>query len=323
MAHTLQHTPARRRALEILPDGHRALGACDILVRSGEEGPGAQPPAAYRALDVLTTIFPHDGRLRASDPAPERPGACACPKGSHTRAFMIRRSRSAVAETPATPAAEALGEAVRAAGFSIEHAVFEVEGMYSPCDGMAAASSLPHCSSTRAETPLSGWDWIAREMQKQLKCHQSLPDKRHGPRSTLAMKTIIASLTLATLAGAASAQETRELGAHEHGHSALDIAFDGKQVSMALKAPGDDIVGFEYPATSVEDRAAIDTAVAALSEPLSIFVLPAAAGCSVTEATASLVTGHHEEEEEGDAHAVEDEDHDDETGPPSSRRATC
>ena len=61
------------------------------------------------------------------------------------------------------------------------------------------------------------------------------------------------------------AQETRELGAHEHGHSALNIAIEGGQVAMELQAPGADIVGFEYEAISAEDRAKLDAAIAALS----------------------------------------------------------
>ena len=44
------------------------------------------------------------------------------------------------------------------------------------------------------------------------------------------------------------AEKTRQLDAHEHGVGQLDIAFDGKQISMELHAPGADIVSFEYAA---------------------------------------------------------------------------
>ncbi len=101
------------------------------------------------------------------------------------------------------------------------------------------------------------------------------------------------------------AQETRELGAHEHGHSALNIAIEGTQVAMELESPGADIVGFEYEAKTAEDRAKLDAAIAELSKPLSLFVLPAAAGCAVTSASAGLIDEHHGEDE---AH---DHDHDD------------
>lgn len=99
------------------------------------------------------------------------------------------------------------------------------------------------------------------------------------------------------------AQETRDLDAHEHGHSALNIAVEGKQVAMELEAPGADIVGFEYEATTAADRAKLDAAIAELSKPLSLFVLPAVAGCTVVESSAGLVDEQHDE------HHGEDEEH--------------
>lgn len=100
------------------------------------------------------------------------------------------------------------------------------------------------------------------------------------------------------------AQETRDLGAHEHGHSALNIAIEGTQVAMELEAPGADIVGFEYEAETAEDRTKLDAAIAELSKPLSLFVLPAAAGCTVVETSAGLIDEHHDEHHgEGEEHA--------------------
>ena len=106
-------------------------------------------------------------------------------------------------------------------------------------------------------------------------------------------------------ATALQAEETRQLDAHEHGVGQLDIAFDGTQIAMELHAPGADIVGFEYAAESAADRAKIDDAVAILARPLDLFALPAAAGCSVVQASASL-----ESEEDHDDHGHEDHDHD-------------
>lgn len=102
--------------------------------------------------------------------------------------------------------------------------------------------------------------------------------------------------------GALVAQETRDLGAHEHGHAALNIAVEGTQVAMAFEAPGADIVGFEYKAETAGDRAKVDAAIAELSKPLSLFVLPAAAGCTVVSSTAALHDEHHEEGEERAEH---------------------
>ncbi|SFI52028.1 DUF2796 domain-containing protein [Jannaschia pohangensis] len=99
------------------------------------------------------------------------------------------------------------------------------------------------------------------------------------------------------------AQEARELGAHQHGHSALNIAIEGTRIALELEAPGADIVGFEYEAQTAEDRAKLDVAVAELSKPLALFVLPDAAGCTVVSSSAGLVDGHHEE---GEDHAHDD-----------------
>lgn len=105
------------------------------------------------------------------------------------------------------------------------------------------------------------------------------------------------SLTLPALA-----EETRELDAHEHGVGQLNIAIVGNEIAIELHAPGADIVGFEYEAESAEDKAAIETALTTLAAPLDLFVIPAAAGCSVTSASAEL-----ESEEDHDAHS--DEEH--------------
>ena len=116
----------------------------------------------------------------------------------------------------------------------------------------------------------------------------------------------------------AVAETTRELHAHEHGVGALNIAVEGETVLMEFRAPGADIVGFEYEAESAEDRAAIDSAVAVLAKPLELFVLPAAAQCSVTQASAALEIEADEDAHDHDDHADEhahddhhDHDHDD------------
>lgn len=120
------------------------------------------------------------------------------------------------------------------------------------------------------------------------------------------------SLTILT-AGAAHTQ-TRELDAHQHGHGALNIAFEGASVAMELEVPGADIVGFEHPAESDADRALIDAAIAQLAKPLELFAMPAAAGCTVTAANVALL-GEDDHDEHGDDHKDEHaDDHKDEHG---------
>lgn len=113
-------------------------------------------------------------------------------------------------------------------------------------------------------------------------------------------------LVLVLMASPAFAEETRQLDSHEHGVGELNIAVDGNKVAMEFRAPGADIVGFEYAARSAEDRSAVDAAVATLARPLELFVLPSDAECSVVQASAELELEASDEE-----HGAHDEDHDD------------
>jgi len=124
----LQFTPVRRRVLEILLAKHRALGAYDILSDLDAEGFGSQPPVAYRALDFLVTHgFAHKiEQLNAYT-------ACNHPGADHAPAFLICRICGAVQEAKAQPVQGALGRAAREAGFTIERAVIEAQGLCPDC----------------------------------------------------------------------------------------------------------------------------------------------------------------------------------------------
>jgi len=95
------------------------------------------------------------------------------------------------------------------------------------------------------------------------------------------------------------AETRRQLDAHEHGHGTLNIAIEGKQILMELRAPSSDIVGFEHTAKSDKDKVRVEAAEKSLSDPLVLFSLPGAAGCSVksaeVEAEGALAGDHHEE----------------------------
>jgi Protein of unknown function (DUF2796) len=107
------------------------------------------------------------------------------------------------------------------------------------------------------------------------------------------------SLTLAgamiVLAFPALADEHRQLGPHEHGHGKLNIAIENGEVSMDLDVPGADIIGFEHEPSTPEQKAAFEAGKAKLTDALSLFKMPAAAGCAVKEAKVSI-EGEHEEE---------------------------
>jgi hypothetical protein len=116
-----------------------------------------------------------------------------------------------------------------------------------------------------------------------------------GMRSTMILGLLGIWSVTAALAG-----ERRQLDAHEHGRSTLDIAIEGGSVVMELTAPGADIVGFEHPAATDAQKAAIAAARIVLADPLALFVPPPAAGCRVATATVDLETEDHGGEHAGE-----------------------
>lgn len=130
--------------------------------------------------------------------------------------------------------------------------------------------------------------------------------------SLLCSTLLILGLPAAVLA---SGEESREMGAHVHGHGALNIAVEGNTVALELEAPGFDIVGFEHAPDSDADKAAVEEALAKLSEPQTLFVPSEAAGCQVSEMLVELHGeerhGDHDEmhEEHAEGHDHDDEDH--------------
>lgn len=105
--------------------------------------------------------------------------------------------------------------------------------------------------------------------------------------------------------------EHRQLGPHVHGQGTLDIAIEGKKIEMELVAPGMDIVGFEHVASTDEQKSAVEKAKAKLTDVLSMFKLPAAAGC---KATAADVESRAEVHKPGE----KDDDDDKPDAPPHS-----
>lgn len=130
----LKFTPIRRRALEILLAEHRALGAYDLLAVLARDGLGTAPPAAYRALDFLTSAgFAHkiEG-LNAYI-------ACAHLGAEHAPAFLICTNCKSVAEAETEATKGRLGEVARATGFVISHTVIEALGLCPRCQDGACA----------------------------------------------------------------------------------------------------------------------------------------------------------------------------------------
>lgn len=121
--------------------------------------------------------------------------------------------------------------------------------------------------------------------------------------------TALGLVAMSLLTGPARAEDDhRELGAHVHGHGTLNIAIEGKRVSMELEVPGMDIVGFEHAPSTDDQKAAVAKAKARLEKPLGVFSLPGAAGCAVAEATVSLEAEHAHHDDDGEKHDAKDDD---------------
>lgn len=109
-------------------------------------------------------------------------------------------------------------------------------------------------------------------------------------------------------------EETTQLGAHEHGHGKLNIAIEGNKLAMELEIPAYDLVGFEHEPTTDDQKAAVEAARSTLADPTKLFVVDAAAGCSLekaeVEAEGPIGEAHggdgghsHAKSEKGHAHA--------------------
>jgi len=120
-------------------------------------------------------------------------------------------------------------------------------------------------------------------------------------------------VALCFLAGAVAtpalaAEEHREFGAHEHGRGTLNIAVEGNKVSMELEVSGVDIVGFEHAAKTAREKAAVDKAKTQLSAALTLFALPASAGCRVAETKIEVEIGEHDHDAKAEAQAPKSAD---------------
>ncbi|MEY8881318.1 DUF2796 domain-containing protein [Donghicola sp. XS_ASV15] len=120
------------------------------------------------------------------------------------------------------------------------------------------------------------------------------------------MKNFMFSLLASVAALPAFAEETREMQAHIHGVSTLEFAVEGQTAEAMLKAPGMDLVGFEYRAESEEDKAAVASALTQLQDPATVLLLPTEAGCELSEVDAHLSEDADHHDDHDDHH---DEDH--------------
>jgi len=121
-------TPVRRRALEILLEEHRALGAYDVLERLAADGFGKQPPVAYRALDFLVAqgLAHRIRRLNAFT-------ACTHPGDAHAPVLLICAECDAVSDASGAEVRGALEESAAGIGFRVDRTSIEAVGLCAAC----------------------------------------------------------------------------------------------------------------------------------------------------------------------------------------------
>ncbi len=98
----------------------------------------------------------------------------------------------------------------------------------------------------------------------------------------------------------AHAHAGTSLGKHQHGVAELDVALDGASLELHWRSPAANLLGFEHAPRTTEQRAAVSRLQAQLGEPASLFGLPAAAGCRLSEQQldSPLFAAAHEHEHE-------------------------
>ena len=90
------------------------------------------------------------------------------------------------------------------------------------------------------------------------------------------------ALVLAAAAFGANAQAP-----HAHGVGKLDVALEGRHLTLELAAPLEDVLGFERKPANDKERAALEAASSYLKSGQG-FVTSLAANCRLSEGTAGL-----------------------------------
>lgn len=125
-----QLTPLRRQVLALVLQAEQPLGAYALLERlKATRGPAA-PPTVYRALEFLQEngLVHRIERLNAYT-------ACVGPGHRHAHQFLICRRCGTAVELNDAQVSAAVSAATAAAGFAVERATVEIEGICANCAG--------------------------------------------------------------------------------------------------------------------------------------------------------------------------------------------
>ncbi len=121
-------TDIRRRVLEMVWQGHKAVKAYDLLDQLSADGISAKPPTVYRALDFLIT----EGLVHKIESMNAYVG-CPHPDDDHVSQFLICDQCEAIQEVNSAALDQALGDAAQSAGFQTNRQTIELHGHCASC----------------------------------------------------------------------------------------------------------------------------------------------------------------------------------------------
>lgn len=121
-------TPLRRSVLEFVWDGHKPIGAYEILERLRGERGAVAPPTVYRALEFLLA----HGLVHRIESLNAYVG-CPHPDGDHGGQFLICSGCGAAAELNDAAIDGAIQTSAEDLGFTVGRRTIEVEGLCADC----------------------------------------------------------------------------------------------------------------------------------------------------------------------------------------------
>lgn len=130
-------TSQREKVLELLAQGHRPMGAYELMDAMADDGRRPAPITVYRALDFLV----QQGLVHRIE---SRNAFIACTAGDTRHSatvFLMCRACGNVGEALAEGVGEALDAVAAANGFAPDLTVIEIDGLCRHCAQTAGAPS--------------------------------------------------------------------------------------------------------------------------------------------------------------------------------------
>lgn len=124
----LRLTAQRRQVLELIWQGHRPIGAYELLEAMRNDGTRAAPPTVYRALDFLLA----NGLIHRIESLNAYVG-CNHPGTPHQGQFLVCSDCHHVAELEDTTITRQVCDSARKVGFDVEQQTVEVRGRCVNC----------------------------------------------------------------------------------------------------------------------------------------------------------------------------------------------